>query len=129
MRSHGVPNFPDPGSGGGIQIGPGSGIDPRSPKFQAAQQACQKVLPNGGRPSPQQLAKMQRALLAFSACMRAHGIADFPDPTFTGGNALMRLRGGPGSDLNPNSPRFQAAQTACRAKLPGNIGVGKAGGK
>jgi hypothetical protein len=48
MRSHGVPNFPDPtfrtGPGGGVGIGidfgPGSGIDPSSPAFQAAQRAC-----------------------------------------------------------------------------------------
>jgi hypothetical protein len=125
MRSHGVPNFPDPSSGGGISIGPGSGIDPNSPKFRAAQQACQKVLPNGGQPSPQQLAKMQQHLLAFSACMRSHGVPDFPDPTFpTGGGAQLRIRGGSGSDLNPQSPRFQAAQTACRGNLPGNVKVG-----
>jgi hypothetical protein len=47
MRSHGVPNFPDPqfqaGPGGGVGIrigGPGSGINPNSPAFQAAQKAC-----------------------------------------------------------------------------------------
>ena len=125
MRSHGEPNFPDPGNGGGIQVGPGSGVDPSSPKFQAAQRACQKLLPNGGQPSPQQRAKMQAALLAFSACMRSHGVPDFPDPTFpTGGGAEMKVGGGPGSDLNPNSPRFQAAQTACQGKLPGNVKVG-----
>jgi hypothetical protein len=124
MRSHGVPNFPDPGSGGGLSIGPGSGIDPSSPKFRAAQQACQKLLPNGGQPSPQQRAKMQAALLAFSACMRSHGVPDFPDPTFAGGGARLSLNGGPGSDLNPQSPRFQAAQTACQGKLPGRVKVG-----
>jgi hypothetical protein len=37
MRSHGVPNFPDPGPGGGIQIN--SGINPFSPAFKAAQTA------------------------------------------------------------------------------------------
>src|SRR5579862_5710426 len=44
MRTHGVPNFPDPivttgpgGHGIGIRIGgPGSGLDPSSPAFQAA---------------------------------------------------------------------------------------------
>jgi hypothetical protein len=130
MRSHGVPNFPDPSSGK-ILVGPGSGIDQSSPTFRAAQQACQKLLPNGGRPSPQQLAKMQQKLLAFSACMRTHGVPDFPDPTFSGGGAQLSLRGGAGSDLNPNSPRFQAAQKACRGRLPGNVGVGPppAGGK
>ena len=49
MRSHGVPNFPDPQFGAGgqasIKIGKRSGIDPRSPAFQRAQRACAKFLP------------------------------------------------------------------------------------
>jgi hypothetical protein len=60
MRANGVPNFPDPtfnNSGGGakLQIGSGSGIDPNSPQFQAAQAKCGKELhmptPTGG-PKP-----------------------------------------------------------------------------
>jgi hypothetical protein len=50
MRSHGVPNFPDPEfhSGGGVGIrirGKSSGIDPNSSQFRAAQKACQSDLP------------------------------------------------------------------------------------
>jgi hypothetical protein len=45
MRSHGVPRFPDPKPGGGLQIGPKVGVDPRTPQFQAAQAACRKVIP------------------------------------------------------------------------------------
>jgi hypothetical protein len=50
MRSHGVPNFPDPEfhSDGGVGIrigGKGSGIDPNSPQFKAAQKACQSLMP------------------------------------------------------------------------------------
>ena len=49
MRSHGVPNFPDPVFGGdgrvSIKISKGSGIDPRSPAFQNAQKACAKFRP------------------------------------------------------------------------------------
>jgi hypothetical protein len=51
MREHGLPNFPDPKfSGGGVQlsINKGSGIDPRTPRFQAARKACQSQLPGGG---------------------------------------------------------------------------------
>lgn len=43
MRSHGVPNFPDPSTGptGGTAINlQGTGIDPSSPTYQAANQAC-----------------------------------------------------------------------------------------
>jgi len=53
--------------------------------------------------------------LAFSRCMRAHGISDFPDPSSQGGIAL---NGGPGSDLNPSSPLFKAANSACKPLLP-----------
>ena len=52
MRSHGVPNFPDPkfpsGGGVGIQLN-GNGIDPNSPAFQAAQKACGSIF--GGAPT------------------------------------------------------------------------------
>jgi hypothetical protein len=57
-------------------------------------------------------------MLAFSACMRAHGIKDFPDPNGGG----IRLSGTPGSDLNPNNPQFQTAQAACQKDLPGRLG-------
>jgi hypothetical protein len=119
MRAHGVKNFPDPNSQGEIQIGAAAGINKGSPKFQSALQACRKVLPNGGQPTPAQLAAMRKAALAFSACMRSHGLPDFPDPDFSKGGAGIRLRGGPGSDLDPSSPAFQAAQKACQSKLPG----------
>jgi hypothetical protein len=117
MRAHGVENFPDPNSKGEIQIGPSSGIDPRSRTFRAAQQACQKVLPNGGRPTPTQLAKMRRGALAFSACMRAHGVPNFPDPIFSSGKIELRIGAGPGSDIDPSSPTFQSAQRKCQGHL------------
>jgi hypothetical protein len=48
MREHGI-NFPDPtfGPDGGarIKIGRGSGIDPESAKFKAAQKACESTMP------------------------------------------------------------------------------------
>jgi hypothetical protein len=52
MRSHGVPNFPDPttspGGGVGLSVKSGSGLDPGSPVFQDAQRACQSLMPGGG---------------------------------------------------------------------------------
>jgi hypothetical protein len=44
MRAHGVPNFPDPDTYGGYVIGRQSGIDPDSPTYQAAYQACQGLV-------------------------------------------------------------------------------------
>jgi hypothetical protein len=120
MRKHGVSNFPDPNSQGVIQFGSDLGIDPKSPTFQSAQSACQKLLPNGGQPTPQQQAKMQQQLLAFSKCMRAHGLKDFPDPS----NGGLRINSGQGSDLDPQSAQFQAAQQACQGKLPFKASAG-----
>jgi hypothetical protein len=48
---------------------------------------------------------MSRAV-EFAQCMRAHGVTNFPDPTTAGPGAK--------DGLDPNSPTFQAAQTACR---------------
>ena len=60
-------------------------------------------------------------MVTWAKCMRSHGLPDFPDPTFTAHGIRMAIRGGPGSDLNPQSPAFQAAQKACQSKLPGKI--------
>jgi hypothetical protein len=127
MRSHGVPNFPDPNSQGELTFGTNSGVDPSSPKFQAARQACQKLLPNGGQPTPAQTARMQQQALKFSACMRSHGVPNFPDPTFSGGGVGITIHGGRGTGLDPQSPKFQAAQKACQGILPGRVSGGPGG--
>lgn len=117
MRAHGVPNFPDPTiqSGGGFSISLPQGVDPRSPQFQAADQACKSQMP-GGHFSPAQQHEAMAAGLRMSQCMRAHGIKDFPDPNSQGGIAI---KAGPGSDLDPNNPQFKAANAACQHLMPG----------
>jgi hypothetical protein len=129
MRSHGVPNFPDPGSNGngGVQIqdsqragsGPSmkvNGVSVNAPAFQSAMQACRSKLPNGGHPPPL-TASRKAAMLEFSQCMRAHGLTNFPDPTFgSGGQAELLFHAAGG--LDPSSPEFKQAQAAC-AKYQG----------
>jgi hypothetical protein len=123
MRSHGEPNFPDPNAQGVISS---SDLDPSSPQFQQAMQACQKDLPNGGTPSPAQQAQMRQQALAFSACMRKHGVPNFPDPQFSsGGRVTMKVSSGSG--INPRSAQFQAAQKACQGDLPGRPGAATPG--
>jgi hypothetical protein len=123
MRSHGEPTFPDPNAQGVIS---GSNLDPSSPQFQQAMRACQKDLPNGGTPSPAQQAEMRLHALAFSACMRKHGLPNFPDPQFpSGGGVAVKITAGSGID--PGSAQFQAAQKACQAELPGRLGAARPG--
>jgi hypothetical protein len=51
MRSHGVPNFPDPNSNGSITLPPG--MNAQSPQFQAAEKDCQSLMPmNPGGSAP-----------------------------------------------------------------------------
>ncbi len=119
MRANGEPNFPDPNGQGVIQFGTANGIDPSSPQFQAAQQKCAKYTGGAHPPSPAQQAQAQAQALRFSACMRSHGEPKFPDPQFSNGGIGIRIHGGPGSALDPQSPVFQAAQKACSADLPG----------
>jgi hypothetical protein len=123
MRSHGVPNFPDPSSHGGIQIAAGSGVDPASPAFQSAQNKCQKLLPGGGPgkvPAPS--ASDTRAALAWAQCVRRHGVPNFPDPSASA-TAGLNFRGivfPVGPEFNPRSPAFEQAQASCgRGPLAG----------
>jgi hypothetical protein len=53
----------------------------------------------------------------FSACMRAHGEPDFPDPDPQG---LIQL--GAASGIDPRAPRFRSALHACRTFLPAGFG-------
>ena len=121
MRAHGVPNFPDP-SGGGIHIQVGSGINPQSPAFQAAQTACAKLLPGGlGSRHPTERDKVQ--MLQISECMRRHGVSGFPDPILTppaspAGYSLLENRGGVilaiPNTIDIASPVFKQAAATCR---------------
>jgi hypothetical protein len=56
----------------------------------------------------------------FAACMRAHGVSQFPDPTDRG----TTLRIGPVNGVDPNSPQYQAARATCGSLLPAGVGVG-----
>ena len=123
MRAHGITKFPDPDSHGnlGLNAGPGTGIDPNSPQYKAADQACKHLMP---APNPSQAAQDRPALLRYARCMRAHGITDFPDPRPGGG---LQIQGSPGSDLNPNNPIYKAAASACRHYQPGGGGMQTSG--
>jgi hypothetical protein len=134
MRSHGVPNFPDPPSNGQIRLQiqqtPDStsvnGVEVNGPAFRSAMTACKSYLPNGGTPSAAQTAKIKAEALAMARCMRSHGVPNFPDPKFQAGpNGGVGIQLG-GSGIDPNSPAFQAAQKECGPILGGGTLAAKA---
>jgi hypothetical protein len=106
MRSHGVPDFPDPtvqNGSVGFSITAGDGVDQNSPQYQSARQACSSLRGGGTANSGSgNLAKE----LKFAQCMRSHGVPDFPDPNKNGGFSGT-------STVNPSSPTFQKAQSTC----------------
>jgi hypothetical protein len=139
MRDHGV-DFPDPqrvGSGG-IKL-TARNINPNDPKTKAAQSACQKYMQIGGGETldPARRAKLQEAALDYARCMRQHGV-DMPDPQLSGKGGLTFQAGprsggtggpstsgnGKGLGVNPDSPRFKAADKACNHFLGDREGPG-----
>jgi hypothetical protein len=123
MRSHGVANFPDPkisthGNGVSVAIGVTPAIT-GNPHFKSAQQACNKLLPGGGPGSGsnhQMTPSEQSRYLKAAACIRSHGVPNFPDPTFSGGGVHIAHQG-----LNESSPAFKAAVQACESLIPGGV--------
>jgi hypothetical protein len=117
MRSHGLSNFPDPTAEGAFNLPAGMS---RSPQFQAADQACRSLAPpgvlSGQAPTTQQL----NQTVKFVSCVRKHGEPDFPDPS---ANGTFQLNGGP-NPIDPKSPQFLSAMTACHALLPPGAGFG-----
>ena len=130
MRSHGVPEFPDPASRGGVPK-----VTPRQAgvsdaRFQAAQRACAQLL----QPSQAQLPQIMTGLLNFARCMRSRGIPDWPDPaTDRSGQPVFDIPG-----IDPDSPRVSSTAGACTHLLvqsttgPTTIqlchGIGEGGG-
>jgi hypothetical protein len=113
LRAHGAGEVPEPGDGRSIVNGyGGDGPNPGPPQFKVAQKACNDLLPGGSGPNPQMQKQTQERALEFSRCMRSHGVPSFPDPN--GGAGGHTRIGGPGSGIDPNSPRFRAAGKACQ---------------
>ena len=94
MRSHGLPNFPDPASGVPPKV-TAQELGVSSSRLQVAQGACQHLLPaTGGSLTASSLqqcylagvcpqALVQQALSAgreFAQCMRSHGAPTGPTP-------------------------------------------------
>jgi hypothetical protein len=132
MRAHGEPHFPEPVAGRIVMKGnPGSGQNPGSPQFQAAQRQCQKLQPSGGAISLQMRTQVEERARKFATCMRSHGEPNFPEPEFsTSGGGFRVTISGPRSGIDLGSPQFKAAQQHCRQYLgpPGGKGEAAGGG-
>jgi hypothetical protein len=74
----------------------------------------------GTRPGGSPAASDKGDPAAFSACMRRHGVENFPDPD---SNGRIKITSGQSSTgqktgVDTGSPQFAAAQQACHGLLP-----------
>jgi hypothetical protein len=126
MRSHGVPNFPDPASSGQLPKGDGQQFGVSTSQYQAAQQACQHLLPTGGSLHQQEdqcmqnsdcpPALVQQMLTAdreLARCMRSHGVPNFPDPTTDSHGPVFNITKAGISDAASHTDQFEAKLNEC----------------
>ena len=117
VRRNGVPTFPDANSKGNLVIIPTDKINPTSPAYKRAQNACKKLSPevaSGAGMTPAQHAQALAALTRYVECMRTHSVP-MRNP-FSGPN------GGVGiilpASVDPNSGQYKQADAVCKHFLP-----------
>ena len=124
VRSHGVPNFPDPQGTTGI---PKEAVvralrEVSDSRAKAATNACANLNP-AGQESPALTAQEQHDYLRAAACMRSHGITNFPDPTFPGGHVNLSIP----SSIDTKSRQFTQAAQTCTELIPAGLPYSRSG--
>jgi hypothetical protein len=116
MRSHGIPDWPDPTSSGefdksalrqlGVSVSRVRGIE---------ESACN--LPLGGPQGPTITLADRADYLRAAACMRSHGFPDFPDPTFGNNSVETNIP----SSIDQDSSPFKSAAGICTRLIPAGL--------
>src|SRR6266702_1860617 len=104
MRSHGVPNFPDPDSSGVLPKTQIAQLTASNPQFPEAHRACEHLLPNGGEPTQ---AQAQQA---------SNEMPNWPDPAPTSRQDQRPFFHLPDS-IDPNAPQIATKTRACQHVL------------
>ncbi len=121
MRAHGVVGFPMPdisSSGGGAvavrMVVPKQATS--SPKWASARAACAHLMP--ARVGPPTISQSDQAdYLKAAACVRSHGVPNFPDPTFSDGQVKFTLPPG----MSAGSKQLEAARLVCQKLIPAGL--------
>jgi hypothetical protein len=135
VRSHGVPDYPDP-SGGQVRKADPQQLGVSTSVLHGAQRSCQHLYPSNGEALGASLRQCEEtgncpeamvhrvmiSMLVFSRCMRAHGALDWPDPTVDSvgrpGFNLVLIHG-----TDWNSPQIQNMIYECEHVMPAGGGV------
>jgi hypothetical protein len=135
MRSHGLPDYPDPGSGGVVPKTSAQQLGVSESVFNAAERACQTLIPAAGGSaeqeeqqcfeaedcSPAVVQQLMTVMRRFSRCMRSHGVPNFPDPsTDSQGQPYFDASAQGISDAESHSTEFTAKLDECQ-RIVGNF--------
>ena len=126
VRSHGVPDFPDPQAGASNAKSPSAQqLRVSSSQLSAAEHACQRLLPVGTDdqfPSAE-VPLLLRGMLPFARCMRSHGVPNFPDPAVDSEGRPIFPLSTHGISLNySHSQRFNTVLGKCQYLVPRQLG-------
>jgi hypothetical protein len=125
MRSHGIPNWPDPISGGVFDKAKLRQLGISATRMRAIEDGpCNHLLPAGG-PSPPTAQETRTRLadeLSFARCMRSHGVGRFPDPTAQSGLTVEMVRA---QGIDVRSPAVLRVVDACLPASHGGLTAAK----
>ena len=133
VRDRGVPNWPDPTSGGQIPKESAQQLGVSNAQLQVALDACQHLLPRTGNidDDPAALNQWWSQMLHFARCMHAHGVPNWPDPspyppdpvrpTFNLQAAGIGFHQGAQPGNVVDSPQIEAKVRACESVVHQNV--------
>ena len=138
VRSHGVPTFPDPDSDGRLPKVDAQQLGVSSSRLQAAQHACQHLLPDNGGPIDagsidqcMNLGDCPQALVhevlgeerQFARCLRSQGVPNWPDPSLDSQGRPVFVISISKLGFDPYSPRVWAKGNLCSHLMPNLPGL------
>jgi hypothetical protein len=124
MRSNGLPSFPDPLPGQvAAKFASAQDLGVSTSLYQAAQNACQHLLPNGGNaPNQTEVQQELSGMRSFSQCMRSHGVPNWPDPIVDSqGHPVFDLGRAGISQGEARSPQLMRKMHECGHLLPSSL--------
>jgi hypothetical protein len=117
MRSHGVPDFPDPDRTGLIPSTQVKNLTTSPAVIRRADDHCHTLYPTQPGINAPFSSQQKQDYLSAAACMRQHGVPAFPDPVFSGSQVQLPIP--PGVDTT--SPQFTQARQLCAKKIPAGL--------
>jgi hypothetical protein len=119
LRSNGLPNWPDPTSGGEFDKAKLRRTGYSASQVRAVEDGpCRHLTPNSGQsPGPTITPADRTDYLKAAACMRSHGDAAFPDPTFQNNTVQARVP----STIDQDSPPFKRVAATCTKLIPAGL--------